>query len=123
MAKDLTVMVPNRPGMLADLSEVLGNAGISMNGVCAFPSEGKVAIHILVDNPSATRGVLDKAKLQVLLERDVLIIGVEDKPGEFGKICRKLANIGININLVYPTVQGKVVIGVDDLERAREALG
>jgi hypothetical protein len=127
MSKDLTVLLEDRPGTLADLGEATGKAGINIDGMCGFPLEGKAAVHILVEDPEATRKALEKAGLVVESERDVLIlrqgVDLEDRPGQTGEIMRRLADEAINVDLVYSKWNGDAVIGVDDLEKARETLG
>jgi len=122
MAKDLTVILKDRPGTLADLGEALGNAGINMGGMCGFPSEGKAVIHILVEDGAGARRVLENAGLEVSGEREVLVLEVEDRPGAFGGIARKIANAGVNINLAYLATKTRLVIGADNLAKAQAAL-
>jgi hypothetical protein len=119
MAKDLTVMLEDRPGTLADMGEALGKAGVNIEGVCGFPSQGKGVIHFLVDDAAAARRVLETAKIHVNDERDVLVLNIADRPGEFGRICRKIANAGVNINLSYLASNTRLVLGVDNLDKAR----
>ncbi len=121
MAKDLSVVLEDHPGTLADLGEALGKAGINIGGLCSVPGEGKAIVHILVQDPSSTRRVLRDVGIRVQEERDVLLLDVQDRPGELGKICRKIANAGVNINLVYFSVNG-LVIGPDNLEKASLAV-
>jgi len=122
MAIDLTVILENRPGTLADMGEALGKAGINIEGLCGFPSEGKGVIHILVEDGPTARRALEEAGLQVHSERQVLILDVEDRPGEFGSICRRIANAGINIDLVYLATNTRLVVGTDDLDKARAVI-
>jgi hypothetical protein len=119
MAKDLTVMLEDRPGTLADMGEALGKAGINIEGVCGFPGQGKGVIHFLVDDAVAARRTLEAAKIHVQEERDVLVLNIADRPGEFGQICRKIAKAGVNINLSYLASNTRLVLGVDNLDKAR----
>lgn len=119
--KDLTVILQNRPGSLADMGEALGKVGINMEGLCGIPCEGEGNLHILVEDANATRKVLEGAGFEVRSERDVLVREVENKPGALAELCRRLANAGVNINLVYPSYNG-VVLGVDDIDKARSTL-
>ncbi len=119
MAKDLTVLLEDRPGTLADLGEALGNAGINIDGMCGFPCEGKGVIHILVEDPAGARRALEDVGLEVSSERDVLLFEAEDRPGMLGEVARKIANSGVNVDLIYKATQTKLVIGADDLEKAR----
>ncbi|NIO71763.1 MAG: ACT domain-containing protein [Anaerolineae bacterium] len=122
MAIDLTVILEDRPGTLADMGEALGKAGINIEGLCGFPSEGKGVIHILVEDGPTARRALEEAGLEVRSERQVLILDVEDRPGEFGSICRRIANAGINIDLVYLATNTRLVVGADDLDKARAVI-
>jgi hypothetical protein len=127
MPKDLTVIIEDRPGTLADLGEATGRAGINIDGMCGFLSEGKGVIHILVEDADSTRRTLEGAGLEVREERDVVIlrqgIDIEDRPGQTGDIMRRLADEAINVDLVYATWKGDAVVGADDLAKLRETLG
>jgi hypothetical protein len=119
MAKDLTVELDNRPGTLAEMGEALGNAGVNIDGGCGFPSGGTAVIHILVEDADGARKALEGAGIKVTNERDVVTMNVVDQPGELGRIGRRMADAGVNIDLVYLTASGQLVVGVDDLEKAR----
>ncbi len=123
MAKNLTVIIEDRPGTLADIGEVLGKAGINIEGLCGFPCEGKGVINILVEDAGGARRALESAGITVQKERDVILLDIEDRPGEFGKSCRKLANAGVNVDLSYVASKNRLVIGADDLNKARAAIG
>ncbi len=119
MAKDLTLTLEDRPGTLADVGEVLGKAGINIEGLCGFTSQGKGVIHVLVEDAAAARKALEAAKIHVQEERDVLVLNIADRPGEFGRLSRKIANAGVNINLSYLATNTRLVLGVDNLDKAR----
>ena len=119
MKKDLTVILENRPGTIADLGEALGKAGININGICGIPCEGKGVLHILVDDAPGARRALEAAGLHVTNERDVFIHESEDRPGMLGVVARKIASAGVNIDLIYKATKTQLVLGVDDLEKTR----
>jgi hypothetical protein len=127
MPKDLTVIIEDRPGTLADLGEATGKAGINIDGMCGFPSEGKGVIHVLVEDAEAARRALEEAGLEVRDERDVLMLrqgtDIVDRPGQTGEIMRRLADEAVNVDLIYATWKGDVVMGADDLTKAAETLG
>jgi hypothetical protein len=121
--KDLTVILADRPGMLGNLGEATGKAGINVEGVCGATEGGQGLIHILVADADATRAALSDAGFEVRGERDVLVVDVEDRPGTMGEVARRLGNAGINIELVYTTFGAvRLVLGVDDVDKARAAL-
>jgi len=122
MAQDLTVILEDRPGTLADMGEALGKAGINIEGLCGFPSEGKGVIHVLVEDGAAARSALEGAGLTVTGTRDVLVLEIENKPGTFGEMTRKIANAGVNVDLAYVATNTRLVVGADDLGKAQAAL-
>jgi hypothetical protein len=120
--KDLTVTLDDKPGALADLGDATGGANINVEGMCATTGGGKGEIHILVEDPAATRDALEGAGIEVSGDRDVLVIEVEDRPGTMAAVARKIGDAGVNIEFAYTTFSGvKLVLGVDDLDKAREA--
>jgi hypothetical protein len=126
VAVDFTVILSDRPGELARLGEVLGDASVNIRGLAAFTGEGRGVIHVLVDDDAAPRATaaLKAAKLGVADEREVLVIDVVDRPGTLGELTRQLAAANVNIDLAYTTSGGgvKIVIATEDLESARAAL-
>lgn len=122
MATDLTVVLEDRPGTLADLGEALGAAGINVEGLCGVASEGAGLIHVLVEDSAGARTVLDEAGIEVRDEREVVIIDCPDEPGAFGQRARRAADAGVNIDLIYLATRTRLVIGSDDLDGLREAL-
>jgi hypothetical protein len=119
---DLTVILKNRPGTLADMGEALGKAGINIDGMCGFPCEGKGVIHILVEDAAPAHRALENAGLEVKDVRQVFVLDIPDKPGELGRISRRIADAGSNIDLLYVATGTRVVFGVDDIDRAKSVL-
>jgi hypothetical protein len=119
---DLSVILEDKPGTLADLGDATGGANINIEGMCATTSGGKGEIHILVEDPAATREALEGAGLEVSGDREVLVTDVEDRPGTMAAVTRRLGDAGVNIEFAYTTFGGvRLVLGVDDLDKAREA--
>jgi hypothetical protein len=122
MATDLTVILEDRPGTVATMGEALGKAGINMAGCCGIPCEGQGVFHVLVDDASAARRALQGAGIEVRGERQVLVLTGDNRPGWLGEVARRIANAGVNIELVYVAMNNQVIIGVDNLDKARAAV-
>jgi hypothetical protein len=122
MLRDLTILLEDRPGTMADMGEALGRAGVNIEGLCGFPCEGKGIGHILVEDASAARRALEEIGIEVRRERQVLVLEIEDRPGALGEVSRRLANAGVNADLVYLATGTRLVLGVDDIDKARDAL-
>ena len=50
MPTDLTVILEHRPGELARLGEIAGEAGVTIHGLAAFTGEGRGVVHMLLDD-------------------------------------------------------------------------
>jgi hypothetical protein len=123
MAWDIEVELEDRPGTLAVMGEALGRAGINIEGVCGVARGGQGSIHILVSDPEAARHVLEEGGISTREPREVVAIRCEDRPGELGRIASTVTEAGANIDLVYVTMDQRLVLGVDDPSMVREALG
>ena len=126
MPTDLTVVLQDRPGELARLGEIIGEAGVNIRGLAAFTGEGRGIIHVLVDDDAVVRATdgLRRAGMGLADEREVLVVDVVDRPGSLGELTRELSEANVNIDLAYTTFGGvKLVIATDDLDSARAVLG
>jgi hypothetical protein len=118
--KDLTIILEDRPGALADMGEALGRAGVSIEGGGAWVVEGRGVAHFLVTDGTAARRALEAAGIQVLAERDVLVQRLaQDVPGQLGLLTRRMAKAGVNIEVLYSDHDHQLILVVDDLERGR----
>ena len=122
MAQDFMVILPNRPGVLANLSSQMGKAGINIEGISGTQYQDKVVLHLLFDKPEKASALLRKNKFTIMSTREVLLVETPDKPGELGEITQKLANAAVNIDFIYIATKSRIVFGVDDPETAIVAL-
>jgi hypothetical protein len=119
--KDLTIALENRPGALAEMGEALGRAGVSVEGGGAFVVDGIGVAHFLFVDGRAARKALEAAGIRVLEERDVLVQRLnQTEPGQLGKISRRMAEAGINIEVIYSDHNHQLILVVDDLAKGRE---
>ena len=123
MAYDITVLIDDLPGALAQVGEKLGESGINIDGYCSSTVGIKTQLHVLVQDAEAARSALEAGGIQVLQEREVLTVDMADSPGELGKVARRIADAGINIDMVYMGTDSRLVVAVYDLDSARQALG
>lgn len=119
--KDLTIALDNRPGTLADMGDALGRAGVSVEGGGAWVLNGRGIAHFLFEDGPAARIALQAAGIQVLEERDVLIQRLkQDEPGQLGKLTRRMAKAGVNIEALYSDHNHQLILVVDNMEKGRE---
>ena len=118
--RDLAIRLENRPGALAEMGEALGRAGVSVEGGGAFVFDGKGIAHFLVEDASAARRALEEKGIDVLEDRPVLIQRLKQEvPGQLGKIARRMAEGGVNIEVMYSDHKNQLILVVDDFEKGR----
>ena len=122
--QDLTINLENAPGTLAQLGEALGNAGINIEGVCGMAGAGGGAgeVHILVQSAQMARTALEEVNITSGAEREVEVVSIVDQPGEMGRHFRKIADAGVNVDLVYLATSTRLVLGSSDVDGLRGAL-
>ena len=126
MPRNLTVILGDKPGELARLGTVMGNASVNIKGLAAFTGDGRGVIHLLIDDADAERALaaLKAAKIGVADDRDVLVVDIIDRPGTLGELALELAEANVNIDLAYATFgDTQLVIATDDMDSAMAALG
>ncbi len=123
MRKDLVIIPEDTPGVLAELGELLGDAGINIEAISAFTGRGRGIVHVLVDDADAALEVLQDAGVEVRAARRVVVVDLPDEPGHLGAACRTLADGKINIEQAYIAAGSKLVIVCDDVDRAAVLLG
>jgi hypothetical protein len=117
---DVAVRLENRPGALAEMGEALGRAGVSVEGGGGFVVGGTGITHFLFKDGQAARKVLEAAKIEVLGVRDVLVQHLrQDMPGQLGMIARRMADAGVNIEVVYSDHENQLILVVDKPEKGR----
>ena len=119
--KDLAILLGNRPGALAEMGEALGRAGVSVEGGGAWVVDGRGIAHFLFHDGAAARRALEAAGIQVLAERDVVVQRLkQDVPGQLGLLTRRMAEAGVNIEVLYSDHDHQLILVVDDVARGRE---
>ena len=118
--KDLAVALDNRPGALAEMGDVLGRAGVSIEGGGAFVVNGLGVAHFLFNDGDTARNALEAAGITVLREREVLVQRLSQaEPGQLGKITRRMAEAGVNIEVLYSDHDHQLILVVDDFEKGQ----
>ena len=115
--QDVEIALENRPGSLADMGEALGRAGVSVEGGGVFAGTA----HFLFQDGGAAKRALEAAGIRVVAVRDVVTLRLrQDEPGQLGKIGRRMADAGVNIEVQYSDHDHQLILVVDDFQRATE---
>ena len=118
--KDLAIELDDRPGTLAEMGAALGRAGVSIEGGGAWVVGGRGVAHFLFEDGAAARRALEAAGIRVLREREVLVQRLRQAvPGQLGALTRRMADAGVNIEVLYSDHDHQLILVVDDLEAGR----
>ena len=125
MLEEIIVSVPDDRGVLADLGELLGAMGVNIETLSASTHNGQGVIHLVVDDGEDAAALLKSNGYDIASIRQVLEVTLDDRPGELGRYCRRLADSGIHISSAYVARRSagetEVILAVDDLDQARKA--
>ena len=121
-AKQLSVRVENRPGTLARVARVLGDAKVNILAFLTSTLGAEGSVQVVVDNVNKAKKALEGAGF-TYTESDVLHVELPNVPGALGTFAGKLAAKEINITSGYQTTvkasrKASVVLAVSDLEKA-----
>lgn len=122
MATDLTIRLIDRPATLAQASDALGRAGINIDGACGFVANQQGVYHVLVRDAEAARRALMDSGFEIHAERPVVVLEIENRPGQAARLLRRLADSGADIDILYTTLDGQVVLGGADITAIRRAV-
>jgi hypothetical protein len=118
--QDVSIRLENRPGALADMGEALAAAGLSIEGGGAWVVGGRGTAHFLFADGEAARRALEQADIDVLAVRDVVVQRLKQAvPRQLGQLTRRMAEAGVNIEVLYSDHDHQLVLVVDDPVKAR----
>jgi hypothetical protein len=127
--KELTVSAKNAVGSLAAVSEALGGVGVNIEAISCYGIGEKAIFRILTADVTTAVKSLSKIPDVEIKESDILVLKMINRPGELGKITRKLANRGVNLESLYIVsrrddyTEVALKPSAEDVDKAREILG
>jgi len=124
-AKQLSFVVENRVGLLADVTAALASKKINMTALVAYELDKQGVFMMLTDNNAAAKKVLAKYGAKAV-EEDVVLLELPDRPGALQSAVDKVAEAGIDILYVYATSGKKTgtfcVMQTEDNKKAIKAV-
>jgi hypothetical protein len=96
---------------------VLGDAGVNIQAIQGFSLAGRGVVQFVPDDARRAAAALAAVGMPCTT-REVLVVRVLDEPGMLGQVALVMARAGVNIDSVYVTTTGQIVLGVDDLPGA-----
>ncbi|MFH1224411.1 MAG: ACT domain-containing protein [Candidatus Diapherotrites archaeon] len=123
--KQLTILTDNRPGVLAEIAERLGNNGINMESISAETFADGAIIRMVTRDVAGAKKALANTGYK-LTESEILLFSADDRAGSLAKIARILEKSKINIEHIYLLTKkggrGIFAAKVNRMDDARKAL-
>ncbi len=124
--KQITLVVDDKVGLLADVSYLLGRSKINIEAISAAMVGGKSIVTLTIKDSRRALEVL-AANGYHCLEADSLVAKLDNKAGELAKMSRLLADNNVNIESVTMISQDDRVsiysLRVDKPSKAEKILG
>ncbi len=126
LTKQLTVMLENRRGALAELCSKLAEKAVNILGLMVPDQPGVAPVRLAVDSHEAAKKVLDAMGVKYI-EEDVIAVSVSDRPGALGKLTRKLADHDLDVKYCYGSIvrgvgKATIVLAASDVQAAAKLL-
>lgn len=120
MSTDLRLAIANRPGTLAKACDVLAEAGVAVEGISGDlrPGEKWGYVHVLVDDSEKANAALAEAGIEVIGEHRVELVEFTQDMN-LGEIVTSYTGEDRNMEVFYPTLDGRLAIGTEDMRAHR----
>jgi len=127
LGKEIVVTVVNKIGVLADMSRLIAEHGINIEGVAGYAVDNEARLMLITEDSVRATDALKKSGYKSIKENEVIIIELENKPGALERVTAKLAVEGIDIKQVYGTAcasdcPANIIISTDNNQKALLAL-
>ena len=126
IVKQLALFLENKPGTLSKVCEALAASKINIHAISVSDAVDHAVVRMVVDDPQGALHLLGERGVLVV-ERDVLMLEGQNKPGELADIADKLARNKVNIEYAYSAtpanaVSGAMILRVDNPKKAATIL-
>lgn len=122
--QQISVFLENKPGTLAEVLGVLKQHNVNLRALSVADTADFGILRMIVNDTEKAEKIL-RGEGFPLKTTPVLSVLVEDTPGNLHEQVLRLSSFGINIEYMYAygtigAKEARVVLKVDDLERATE---
>lgn len=124
--KQISVFLENKPGKLAEFTDILSENNIDMRAMSVAETSDFGILRIIVDDAYKAATVL-KDEGYVFSITKVLAVAIPDEPGSLSKVIKLLGNNQINLEYMYAFITRRrdwayMIFRVEDNEKAIDIL-
>ncbi|MBS3955971.1 MAG: ACT domain-containing protein [Clostridiales bacterium] len=126
LTHELVVKLPNRIGLLADVGEVIREAGVNIIAIGAYRKEDRGEFMLVTSDNAAAAAALERLQADVT-EHTAVAVELSDEPGALESVARAIAEAGIDMRWAYASVASGAgtalaIVKTEDDARAVNAL-
>jgi hypothetical protein len=103
--KQLRFVLPNRVGLLSEVTTFLANGKINIEALCAYGMGEQGVFMLVTDNNSKAKKILTQMGAEVMQE-EIIAVELPNKPGQLQKVAKKVPEADVDINYVYVSPSG-----------------
>ena len=124
--EQISVFLENRAGRLAEITRVLGEAGVNIRALSLADTSDFGILRLIVSDNDKAKAALKEHGFTVG-KTNVVAVEVEDKPGGLHRILELLSQQSINVEYMYAFVQqtgenAVIIFRFDDIDGAVKLL-
>ena len=122
--KQLSFSLPNKIGLLSELTSFITAAKINIQAICAYGMGEEGYFMIITDDNAKAKKVISHMGAEVKTE-EVVAVEVPNKMGQLQQVAKKISDAGIDISYVYGSpVKSRmtVILKTADDKKALKAL-
>jgi len=123
--KQISVFLPNQPGVLAKFTKILMDKKINMRAMTVAETTDYGILRIVVDKTEEALGILKEENYLVSVT-EVIGVDIPDKPGALHEVAMILGESNVNIEYIYSSTllieEAIIVLRVDDNAKAEQIL-
>jgi len=124
--KQLALFLENKPGTLSKVCSAIAGEKINIFAISVSDAVDHAVVRMVVSDPQKALHLLGEHGVLVV-ERDVLMLEGNNKPGELAGIAAKLAKHKVNIEYAYSATPsnattGAMILRVDNPRKAARIL-
>lgn len=124
--EQISVFMENRAGRLAEITRVLGKAGVNIRAFSLADTSDFGILRLIVNDNDKAKAALKEHGFTVG-KTNVVAVEVEDRPGGLNHILELLSKENINVEYMYAFVQhtgenAVIIFRFDDIDAAVKLL-
>lgn len=123
LIKEIVVSCENKIGSLANISKILADHDINIEGAAGYAEDGEAKIMLVTDDNLRAKEAIQKAGYKSVKESEAVMVDMMNKPGALKNLTAKLASEKIDIKYTYGTAcaeacPARIILSTSNNEKA-----